>query len=51
MGRILLKKVRLTGNVMSDDYGPSMIVRSAEAVETDIQEEAEKLLSEVEAAI
>ncbi|MDO5861673.1 MAG: single-stranded DNA-binding protein [Thermoplasmata archaeon] len=50
-GRILLRKVRITGNVMSDDYGPSMIVRSADVVETDIQAEAEKLLAEVEGAI
>ncbi len=48
MGRILLKKVRITGNVMSDDYGPSMIVRTSAPVETNIQEQAEKLLSEVE---
>ena len=51
MGRILLHKVRITGNVMSDDFGPSMIVRSAEPVEVDVQAEAEKLLAEVEAAI
>lgn len=51
MGRILLKKVRITGNVMNDDYGPSMIVRSASVVETDVQTEAEKLLEEVEASI
>lgn len=51
MGRILLRRVRITGNVMSDDYGPSMIVRSASTVEVDVQAEAEKLLEEVEAAI
>ena len=50
-GRILLRKVRIRGNVMSDDYGPSMIVRSAQPVETDLRAEAEKLLEEVEAAI
>lgn len=51
MGKILLRRIRITGNVMSDDYGPSMIVRSASNVEVDIPAEAEKLLSEVEAAI
>ena len=51
MGKILLRRIRITGNVMSDDYGPSMIVRSASDVEVDIPAEAEKLLSEVEAAI
>lgn len=51
MRKVLLRRIRITGNVMSDDYGPSMIVRSAVPVDTDIQAEAEKLLSEVEAAI
>ena len=51
MGKILLRRVRITGNVMSDDFGPSMIVRSASDVEVDVQGEAEKLLSEVEAAL
>ncbi len=51
MGKILLRRVRITGNVMSDDYGPSMIVRSASDVEVDVQGEAEKLLGKVEAAL
>ncbi len=51
LGKILLRRIRITGNVMSDDYGPSMIVRSASNVEVDVQAEAEKLLEEVEAAI
>ncbi|MDO5852789.1 MAG: single-stranded DNA-binding protein [Thermoplasmata archaeon] len=51
MGRILLRRIRMTGNVMSDDYGPSMIVRSASVVATDVQAEAEKLLAEVEGSI
>lgn len=51
MGKILLRRIRITGNVMSDDFGPSMIVRSASDVEVDVQGEAEKLLSEVEAAL
>ncbi len=51
MGRMLMRRIAITGNVMSDDYGPSMIVRSAENVEVNVQEEAERLLDEVEAAI
>ena len=51
MGRILMHRITITGNVMSDDYGPNMIVRSADNVEVNIEEEAEKLLAEVEAAI
>ncbi len=51
MGRILMHRITLTGNVMSDDYGPSMIVRSAGRVDVDLEGEAEKLLAEVEAAL
>ncbi len=51
MGRILMHRVTITGNVMSDDYGPSMIVRSADNVEVDLEEESAKLLDEVEASI
>ena len=49
--KILMKRIRITGNVMSDDYGPSMIVKSAEKVDIDLEAEAGKLLEEVEAAI
>jgi len=49
--KILMKRIRITGNVMSDDYGPSMIVKSAEKVDINLEEEANKLLDEVEAAI
>lgn len=51
MSKVLLRRIRISGNVMSDDYGPSMIVRSTSEVEVDTQAEAEKLLAEVEAAI
>ena len=50
-GKILMKRIRVTGNVMSDDYGPSIIIKSAENVEIDLEAEANKLLEEVEAAI
>ncbi len=49
--RILMRRVRISGNVMSDDFGPNMIVRSASLTETDVQERAEKLLEEVEAVL
>ena len=49
--KILMKRVKVTGNVMSDDYGPSMIVKSAEVMKIDLESEASKLLDEVEAAI
>ena len=49
--KILMKRIRVVGNVMSDDYGPSIIVKSAESVGVNIEAEANKLLDEVEAAI
>ncbi len=49
--KILMKRVTVTGNVMSDDYGPSIIVKSAGTLSIDLEEEATKLLDEVEAAI
>lgn len=49
--KILMKRVTVTGNVMSDDYGPRMIVNSASIKEMNLEEEATKLLEEVEASI
>ena len=49
--KILMKRIRVVGNVMSDDYGPSIIVKSAETVGVNIEAEANKLLDEVEATI
>lgn len=49
--KILMKRVSATGNVMSDDYGPSMIVKTATHLETDIQAEANALLDELEATL
>ncbi|MBE6528285.1 MAG: single-stranded DNA-binding protein [Thermoplasmata archaeon] len=49
--KILMKRITITGNVMSDDYGPSMIVKSAQPVNVDVEAEASALLDEVEAAI
>ena len=50
-GKVLLRHVRLTGNVMSDDYGPMMIVRDAEEEDTDIPRRAADLLKKVEEAV
>ena len=49
--RILMRNVTFRGNVMSDEYGPSMIVRDADPDSRDVAKEAEKLLSEVEEAM
>ena len=49
--RILMKRITATGNVMSDDYGPSMIVNTTSHMETDVLKEANALLDELEAAL
>lgn len=49
--RILMREVKVTGNIMSDDYGPMMIVHSIDNVEKDVVSEAEALLKEVEASL
>lgn len=48
---LLLKKITVTGNIMSDDYGPQMSVHSASLTKTDITSEAEKLYDAVEGSI
>ena len=50
-GKILMKRISITGNVMSDDYGPSMIVKSASVLDMDVVSEANKLLDEVEGSL
>lgn len=50
-GKALMKRVRITGNVMSDNFGPSMIVKKMDTVEVDLEGEAAKLLEEVEASL
>jgi replication factor A1 len=50
--KVLLKKVTVTGNVMTDEkFGPQMSVRTLQEVATDIQAEAEKLYAEIEEAM
>ena len=50
-GKILMKRISITGNVMSDDYGPSMIVKSSSVLDVDVVSEANKLLDEVEGSL
>ena len=47
-GLLLLKKVTVTGNIMSDEYGPQMSVHSTEISATDVHAEAEALWNEME---
>lgn len=47
----LLKKLTVTGNIMSDEYGPQMSVRHTELETYDTHAEAEALLENVEASL
>ena len=49
--KILIKHIRIRGNVMSDDYGPMMIVKEADLDPIDVTAEAAKLLETVEGSI
>jgi len=49
--KMMFKDVVATGNVMSDDYGPMMIVKSIVFDETDVEKEAEALYNEVEGSL
>lgn len=48
---MMMKKVTATGNVMSDDYGSTMIVNDIRIENINVTEEAEELYKEVEAAL
>ena len=48
---MMMKMVTFTGNVLSDDFGPMMIVSKAVIEDIDVTAEAEKLYNEVEAAL
>lgn len=50
-GLVIMRRMTVTGNVLSDDYGPMMIVSGAEMETVDVAAEAEELYSEVEAAL
>jgi len=48
---VIMKKMTLSGNVMSDDFGPMMIATKVKIEKTDVVAEAEALYKEVEAAL
>jgi replication factor A1 len=48
--RLTLKTLKVMGNITSDAYGLSMIVKDAELAKHDPREEAERLLVELEAS-
>lgn len=48
---VLMKRLSVKGNVMSDEYGPTMIVKEASIETIDVSSEAEKLYKDVEGAI
>ena len=48
---IIMKRVTVRGNVMSDEFGPMMIVRSADISNVDLEAEAKKLYKEMEEAL
>lgn len=49
--KVLAMNVAATGNVLSDDYGPMMIVREIEKMAVDIKKEAEELMEKVEGSM
>ena len=48
---MIMKRITVRGNVMSDEYGPMMIVHDAEIDTVDVTAEAEKLYKELEGAL
>jgi replication factor A1 len=48
---VIMRRMTVTGNVLSDDFGPMMIVNTAEVETVDVAAEAEKLYNDVEAAL
>ncbi|MCL1979043.1 MAG: single-stranded DNA-binding protein [Methanomassiliicoccaceae archaeon] len=50
-GLIIMRRMTMTGNVLSDDFGPMMIVNDAKVETVDVAAEAEKLYDEVEGAL
>lgn len=49
--KVILKRVTVVGNVMTDDFGPQMTARTTEMTEMDVETEARKLRDEVEASL
>jgi len=50
-GLIIMRRMTVSGNVLSDDYGLMMIVSNAKIEAVDVAAEAEELYNEVEAAL
>jgi len=48
---MIMKRITVTGNVLDDDYGPTMIVQSASIENVDVVKEAEALYKELEAVL
>jgi len=49
--KVLVMNVTATGNVVSDEYGPMMIVASLEPLSVDVIKGAEELMAEVEGSL
>jgi replication factor A1 len=49
--KLLLTDIAATGNVLSDDFGPMMIVGNVERTFTDVRKEAEELMEKVEGSL
>ncbi|MCL2890476.1 MAG: single-stranded DNA-binding protein [Methanomassiliicoccaceae archaeon] len=49
--KVLVMNVSASGNVVSDEYGPMMIVSSLEPLSVDVIKEAEALMTEVEGSL
>jgi len=49
--KVLVMNVTASGNVVSDEYGPMMIVASLEPLSVDVIKEAEELMAEVEGSL
>jgi len=49
--KVLIMNVSAVGNVLSDDYGPMMIVRSIEPETKDVEKEAADLMEKVEGSL
>jgi ssDNA-binding replication factor A large subunit len=48
--RLTLKVMKVMGNIRSDEYGLSMIVKDGDLAKHEVREEAERLLVELEAS-
>jgi replication factor A1 len=48
---VIMKRMTVSGNVLSDDFGPMMVVSTANLEKVDVAAEAEELYNELEAAL